>query len=154
MMKNTQKGFTLFIAVLVGSLMLAIGFSIFNLTFKELLLSASARDSQIAFYAADTGLECALYYDQDQASFETTGPGGSISITCAGQTVSTTRTLGSGVYAWEWWLDTPSGLCTKVEVNKYTSSNRTVIRSFGYNTCTGTDPRRTERGLRVIYSGL
>tara|TARA_B100000745_G_scaffold168274_1_gene110070 strand:- start:5142 stop:5600 length:459 start_codon:yes stop_codon:yes gene_type:complete len=152
MMKNTQKGFTLFIAVLVGSLMLAIGFSIFNLTFKELLLSASARDSQIAFYAADTGLECALYYDQAEDSFITTGPGG-LNVNCAGQNVPVNRTAGSGVYSWEWWLDT-GGLCTKIEVNKYTSTQRTVIRSLGYNTCTDTDPRRTERGLRVIYSGL
>lgn len=151
-MKNTQQGFTLFIAVLVGSLMLAIGFSIFNLTFKELLLSASARDSQIAFYAADTGLECALYYDQSQDSFKTTGPA-NVSVTCADQTRTMTRRAGSGVFTWSLDLN-GGGLCASVEVNKYTSPARTVIRSFGYNTCSGTDPRRTERGLRVIYNGL
>lgn len=58
-----QRGFTLFYAVLVASLMLAIGLAIFNITFKEFVLSSGARDSAGAFYAADTGLECALYWD-------------------------------------------------------------------------------------------
>lgn len=153
MIKNTTQGFTLFISILVGSLMLSIGFSIFNLTFKELLLSASARDSQIAFYAADTGLECALYYDQKENVFTITGPGG-VSITCGGQTVSVSKVIRPGVHTWEWWIDSSSGICTKIEVNKYTNLEQTVIRSFGYNTCTSDDPRRTERGLRVIYNGL
>lgn len=153
MITNTQKGFTLFIAVLIGSLMLAIGFSIFNLSFKELLLSASSRDSQIAFYAADTGLECALYYDQQLESFITTGSGGGVSIRCAGVNATSIRTFGSGTYSWEWWLER-GNLCTRIEVTKNTNTQQTVIRSFGYNTCTDTDPRRTERGLRVIYSGL
>lgn len=151
-MYSTNRGFTLFIAVLIGSLMLAIGFSIFNLAFKELLLSASARDSQVAFYAADTGLECALYYDQNQEAFRITGPGG-ISITCAGVTTSVTRVAGSGFFEWEWVLDDGT-LCTTVEVQKFTGTERTVIRALGYNTCEGDNPRRTERGLRVIYRGL
>lgn len=57
------KGFTLFYAVLTASLLLAIGIAIFNITFKELILSSGARESANAFYAADTGLECALYWD-------------------------------------------------------------------------------------------
>ena len=154
MMQNTQKGFTLFIAVLIGSLMLAIGFSIFNLSFKELLLSASSRDSQIAFYAADTGLECALYHDQKLRDFQATPSGGNVTITCAGQTVSAQKLSGTGIFSWEWQLETSSGLCAKIQVNKYTNLEKTVIRSLGYNTCTDTDPRKTERGLRVIYSGL
>jgi Tfp pilus assembly protein PilX len=156
MIKNTQKGFTLFIAVLVGSLMLAIGFSIFNLTFKELLLSASARDSQIAFYAADTGLECALYYDQKEDIFSIAAGVNSVSITCAGQPsliVPRGRTLDGDTYTWNWVLDNGK-LCTVIEVSKDTDVQRTVIRSFGYSTCSSTDPRRTERGLRVTYSGL
>jgi hypothetical protein len=58
-----SAGFTLFYAVLVASLLLAIGLAIFNITFKEVVLSSGARESANAFYAADTGLECALYWD-------------------------------------------------------------------------------------------
>jgi len=50
-------------AVLVSSVLISIGISIFNITVKELTLSSSGRESQFAFYAADTGMECALYWD-------------------------------------------------------------------------------------------
>ena len=150
---STTQGFTLFIAILIGNLMLAIGFSIFNIAFKELLLSSSARDSQVAFYAADTGLECALYYDQVEEVFVTTPTGGSVAIRCAGQVQNVTRTFGGGAYLWEWWL-TSGSLCTNVQVQKFTGTQRTVIRALGYNTCATNDPRRTERGLRVFYRGL
>lgn len=153
MINNTQRGFTLFIAVLLGSLMLAIGFSIFNLAFKELILSASAKESQIAFYAADTGLECALYYDQSEAKFQTTGPG-SFSINCAKQVRNVTRTSSAGVYTWQFWLNQTNDLCVWVEVKKFPNRPETVIRALGYNTCDTADPRRTERGLRVRYKGI
>ncbi len=61
---NDSRGFTLFYAVLVSSLLLALGLAIFNITYKELILSAGARESAVAFYAADAGLECALFWDR------------------------------------------------------------------------------------------
>ncbi len=61
--KSKKKGVTLLLAVLVSSLLLSIGLAIFNITIKELLISGSGRESQFAFYAADTGAECALYWD-------------------------------------------------------------------------------------------
>jgi hypothetical protein len=59
----TNRGFTAFVAVLVASLALAIGLSIYDLLSRELLLSQTARESQYAIFAADTGAECALYWD-------------------------------------------------------------------------------------------
>lgn len=53
----------MFYAVLTASLLLAIGIAIFNITYKEFILSSGARESANAFYAADTGLECALFWD-------------------------------------------------------------------------------------------
>src|SRR6185369_1656268 len=57
------KGFTLFFAILVGALALAIGLAIFDLALRELQLSNVATQSQYAIYAADTGAECAIYWD-------------------------------------------------------------------------------------------
>ena len=57
------RGFTIFFAVLVASLSLAIGLAIYELLVRELDLSQTARESQYAIYAADTGAECALYWD-------------------------------------------------------------------------------------------
>lgn len=57
------RGFTLFYAMLISSLLLAVGLAIFNITYKEFLLTTGVRESENAFYAADSALECALYWD-------------------------------------------------------------------------------------------
>ena len=54
-------GYTFLFAVLVSSLVLAIGIAILNVSKKEFLLATSARDSSSAFYASDGGIECSLY---------------------------------------------------------------------------------------------
>jgi hypothetical protein len=64
--KNAKKyyaGFTLYYAVLVGSLILVIGASMLNLSLKELTLTGTLKESELAFFAADAGTECALYWD-------------------------------------------------------------------------------------------
>lgn len=66
--KTTQKGFTLFVSLIVTSILLAVGFSIGNIILKQLSLSSSGRESQIAFFAADSGAECALYWDRKDSN--------------------------------------------------------------------------------------
>jgi hypothetical protein len=44
-------------------MVLAVGASIINIALKQVILSGAGRESQFAFYAANTGLECALYWD-------------------------------------------------------------------------------------------
>ena len=61
--KQNNKGFTILFAVLVSTLVLSVGASVINIALKQLALSGSARDSQFAFYAANTGIECAAYWD-------------------------------------------------------------------------------------------
>jgi hypothetical protein len=58
-----NRGFTIFIAVLVSSLALAVGLAIYDLLLREISLSQTASQSQFAIFAADTGAECALYWD-------------------------------------------------------------------------------------------
>lgn len=62
-LQKIDSGFTLFVAMIVASLLLAVGFSIGNIILKQLILSGSGKDSQIAFYAADSGAECAQLWD-------------------------------------------------------------------------------------------
>lgn len=76
------RGFTLFVAVLVSSLVLAIGFSIGSIALKQLMISGSGGGSLVAFYAADSAIECATYWDRknaagdlwDQSPFGTSTP--------------------------------------------------------------------------------
>jgi hypothetical protein len=60
---TTKRGFTIFFAVLVSSLALAVGLSIYDLLLRETALSQTSRESQYAIFAADAGAECALYWD-------------------------------------------------------------------------------------------
>ncbi|MGB0925359.1 MAG: hypothetical protein ACPGTS_01475 [Minisyncoccia bacterium] len=60
---HSKKGFVILFAMLVSSLMLLISGGVYNLVQKQLVLSSYARESQVAFYAADSALECALFYD-------------------------------------------------------------------------------------------
>ena len=58
-----QQGFVLLVAVVVASILLSIGIGIANFTYRELILSSTSRNSTYSFYAADTGTECAYYWD-------------------------------------------------------------------------------------------
>jgi hypothetical protein len=153
---NPQLGFTLLLASLVASLLLGISAGIFSIVFKEITLSSSARESQFAFYAADTGIECALFWDLQGGGFATsTGhPGIPGSARCAGQDLksstlwSEVKNSSSAVTSFSF---EPSGThCTVVEVRK-NSDDTTRIESRGYNTCDTGSRRRVERGIRVSY---
>jgi hypothetical protein len=61
--RKKEKGFALLFSVLVSSLLLTIGLSIFNIALKELAISSATERSIHAFYAADSGREFALYQD-------------------------------------------------------------------------------------------
>lgn len=69
--QKTEKGFAMLFAVLTASLMVAIGISIFSISLKELQIATSERDSQAAYYAADSAQECAIYWDLKMGAFPT-----------------------------------------------------------------------------------
>jgi hypothetical protein len=71
----TRRGFTLFIALIVSSLLLAVGLSLSTIILKQLIFSNSGKESQLAFYAADSGAECALYWDRKGVDGYTTFDG-------------------------------------------------------------------------------
>ena len=147
--------FTLLIAVLIASVLLALGLAIFNIVSKEILLSSSGRESQFAFYAADSGIECALFWDVRQNAFATSS---SISeVFCGGATSTVTRVYEEPPSD---TLTTTFGFslggditkpCAGVTVVRQNDPTRTKVESAGYNTCVTTNPRRLERAIRVQY---
>lgn len=66
---NRNSGFAVLFAVLLASFLITLGISIFNISLKEILIATSARDSQVAYYIADSARECALYWDIKQGVF-------------------------------------------------------------------------------------
>jgi Tfp pilus assembly protein PilX len=167
--KVQQRGFTLFIAALVSSVLLSLAIYMAGIAQKELLLTNLARESQYAFYAADAGAECSLYLDF-QGRYE---PGtGQTAIQCGGVLLTNLAdSTSTGTYstALTTSASTPSvrlqyqqaGRCIIMHVYKLDVSptdgildaNGTIIDSRGYNTaCSLTNsPRRLERAVRLQY---
>lgn len=170
-----RAGFSLLLAILISSLLISVGLGVFNLALKGAIISAGSRESQYAIYAADTGIECALFWDTGLESDKDFGVGGAgvldipnypFNISCGGSnTVEVTResggdanhatstftfTLGSAKYSTSVSVGKS---CTVIDVGGNPGCNvYTIIQARGYNTNDINDPRRVERALQVTYS--
>lgn len=162
---SSPRGFTLLIAVILSSVVLAVGLALLDVSYKQLLLASSAKESQYAFYAADGALECALYYDQQFDLFNTnpkaldnlTGK----DIMCGGQKVvagSYSHTTDSGdgqTLITKFAISCPTDpTLSQANVTVYKNSPTLPANSLyavGESSCDPTDIRRIERGLKVTY---
>lgn len=84
---KNNSGFALLFSVMVSSLLLTIGLSIFGIALKELAISTAARESIHAFFAADSGRECAIYWDIKRGHVPTFSNPSGQQITCGGQVI-------------------------------------------------------------------
>ncbi len=169
---TNNRGFTIFFAMLVGGLALSIGIAIYDLTVRELDLSGTATQSQYAIYAADTGAECALYWDLKCTLADCTSRGAANSaFATSSQSVippSGVTCNGVDIRAAPWTVDSiltaatttftvtflPQAYCASVTVAKTNIPTKTVITSKGYNTAcppTVAGSTRLERVLQVSY---
>lgn len=71
-----KNGFALLIALIISSILLVVGVGVAGIGFREMRLASFSSQSEIAFFAAETGLECGLYWDKAQP-FSTAVPLGS-----------------------------------------------------------------------------
>src|SRR3989338_4931734 len=93
--KNSRmkSGFALLIAIVVATIVLTIGISIINTALKEVVLASTVRNSLSGFYAADSAIECALYWDNIRGRFGVPSAfvaGSSGDIECGGVVVAVT----------------------------------------------------------------
>lgn len=58
-----NKGFTLLFSVLVSTLIISISATVISIALRQTIISGTSRESQYAFYATNTVLECAFYWD-------------------------------------------------------------------------------------------
>ncbi len=154
MKKNKKtRGFVILFAVTLSSILLAIALGIANIAVKEIKFSTSAKDTNDAFLAADTGAECALFYDRINPSNNAFT--GTATISCAGASI----TLSGSSPSWSFivlGLGNSAQGCAKVSVVKSGSSPVvTTVTSKGYNVgdanCNGTSSNRVEREIKVTY---
>ncbi|HVY35835.1 MAG TPA: hypothetical protein VG982_00965 [Candidatus Paceibacterota bacterium] len=158
-LRNSRKAFAMLFTVIIVSLILVIGIGISNSTFKQGVLSNLAKDSQIAFYQADAGVECGMYYDRTKNTFpfgstlaqiQSTHP----SIQC-GSTVLSLLAGSSGTNYFMYTMPSSGNPCFSVIVDKTqvdgaTGYKLTNIQSRGNNICQSST-RQVERALQVQY---
>jgi len=132
---------------------MVIGFSVFRLTLKEAQLTTAVKDSQSAFYAADVGIECALYWDFQtvRSAFDPTDTT-TRTIECLG--VSFPPITGNGGPTQSFTLNlTTANYCVEILIAKQSSPTRlTTLRSRGFSVCDPSHPRRVERAIDVTYT--
>jgi len=153
MMTPSPRGFTLLIAVILTSVLVSIGLALIDVALKQLQLSSTVRNSQVAFYNADTALECGLYHDQRFNAFSLAIA--TTSIKCHDTTPINVTVSNPSANVRQSVFDVPctTGTSAQVTVLKDTSG-ATIIYANGYSSCDTADTRRVERGLKVTYDGI
>ncbi len=167
--RKSSRGFTLFIALIMTSVILAVGLALLNIAYRQVLLASTSKNSVLAFYNADGAIECALYWDSKLA-FDYTSPKSPSQITCdtssgsSNITFITDNSSNPSYHIRKFTIPCPgnttqgdpnngnegdNGLAT-VQVYKDSSGN-TAIYADGYDSCNASDPSRTERGLKAKY---
>ena len=151
-MMHLRRGFALLIAIILTSVLLAVGIALLDIAYKQVLLASGSKNSQYAFYNADSGLECALYWDQKFNAFDYSSPMAAGSIKCSNIAVQGYSTTKSGSTRTTNFTVPCPGSGTSASVSVYKQSNGTTnIYSNGYNTCVVSSPNRIERGLKAQY---
>ncbi len=158
-----NRGFVLLFAVMLSSIILAIALGVENIALKEINFGTSARETNNAFFAADTGAECALFNDKSNTSvFALDGTGTFPS--CLGSQIPfsspvVTDTSSATYYFIIPELGSASISCANVSVKKEDNLDGTItttVTSKGYNngggqgSCIPTS-NSVERELQVIY---
>ena len=172
---NRNHGVALLFTIITISVLFVIVFGTLNIAVNEANFSVSAKKANEAFFAADVGAECALFYDKNfytiAPTFPATGSSG-VTIDCNARYSSPPSCDGSGYCTFYILsIDDSSGSCAKVTVSKPLTgldslgqplhdsngniSYNTKIISKGYNAggsgCAAGMPNIVERELELNY---
>jgi hypothetical protein len=151
MMHHIQRkeGVTLLVALLLVGVLLGISTSLLNVTLKQYQLAGIAYSSEIAFQAANAGMECALYHDFPKtgtSTFAVPGNGNEQpaqpTLTCMNSMTTSVVGLNNSPYTgdgdglsvngeeqyFQFNWGTSPGVCVDVSVYKYYSTSANVTR--------------------------
>ena len=158
-----KKGFVLLFTMVLSSIILAIAMGITSVALREVKLSISGKDSDDAFYAADTGVECALFYDKDIFVGDAFPSQTFGQMTCGNSPIYPIGNTDGWIFS-VFGVGSSGNSCALVTVAKYPvddgtgSGPYTRIVSKGYNVrdnsvddCSGSSSNSVERQLEVTY---
>lgn len=128
--RQKDAGFALLLTLVVVSVVLAIGLILVDITLKQLTLSGTGRDSEIAFHAAHAGAECAQYtrYSNSPADFKGSSPTleyclGNTSV--GGDYSLVTSRVHLSQYELDWTAGS-DGRCTQIDMYLFDAANAQV----------------------------
>lgn len=146
-------GYAILFAVVVVSIISMIAIGLSNTTYKQLVLSSLANDSQVSYYQSDTATECALYADivlgmtssapsPWNCGKDSSGADFVLDLTGSGTDYALTPTNLSGSLR----------PCFEFNVTKTgVAPIETTIYARGYNSCDKTSQKTVEREIKVTY---
>lgn len=149
---NMKGGYAILFAVVIVSVISIIALGLSNTTYKQLVLSSLANDSQISFFQSDTSTECALYADNvvDMSANlpsawscgkDISGKDMSFVVSGIPEDYSTTSDLsGQGIPCFDFQV-----------VKGGDTTFTTTIYARGYNSCNKISPKTVEREIKVTY---
>lgn len=169
-MKNEfkkNKGYAILVTIVIISIILVIITGLSRSVYKQLLLTSSAKDSQIAFYQADTASECALYFDRVKTIpvIPTTGDNEDLSqgednlvngsvYNCGGQNSIFSGFDENGSYTLNPEDENSIDRCFRIKVVKSKDENNylsTQLIVDGYNICNMGNLRTVDRTIEINY---
>lgn len=156
--RQTGAGFVILFAVTLTAILLTISLGVADIALQENKFASSARDANDAFFAADTGIECALFFDKPPTAFPV--PASAIPVACAAATPTSTTVGNTVTYSFNiTGLGSNDTSCAKVTVKKDGDISPpyilTTVVSKGYNVGSNGNNCDTsnalERELKVTY---
>jgi hypothetical protein len=162
-----QKGYAILFTVVIVSAISVITAGLSNAAYKQLILSSLAKDSQLAFYEADTAGDCALYADLVEypklfPSDSEASPSGIFSTldsswSCGGLDLTIVPVIAgdpSSGYSLTPPQEDSSNPCFRIDVTKVPIDNnmmKTTITAKGYNICRISNLRTVERKIKITH---
>ncbi len=124
--KNKKSGFALFVSVIIATTVVSIGFIITSIALSETKSSIAKKESEKAYYNAQTGIECLRYHFAKNAEPTTEA------INCGEGSTSGTSYAYSAV-------NLPGGGCVDLVYTKNPTDKTETFQSLGYNSCKNSD---------------
>lgn len=133
---TSNTGFALLLALIISSIALSIGLSMLHITLKQLSLGTTTKGSEIAFQAANAGMECLRFVRNDQS--DEMYAGSDVQVDCLGgglligdsDTSSQHSNYRNELIDWEINSDGDS-LCVDMEVHLLIADGSDITYNFG-----------------------
>lgn len=152
--RKQNEGFVALFTVLLAAVILSMALGISSIALKQIFLTASATDANKSFYAADSGIECALYHDLrgiPPNSFDISSSN-VFTIDCNGQSIDVIHSAQNYFGEFQVPVGSSNEYCAYVTVTKDFVVNSTRVVSRGTNfPCGQTGGRLVERAIEVTY---